>query len=413
MTILYLDCYAGISGDMTVAVLLDLGVPLEHLRAELLKLALPSGSYELSTHRTERQHVSALKFDVAVNDHHTHRHYAAIDAMIADSGLSDAVKYRARRIFRRLAEAEAKVHGVNIKEVHFHEVGAVDSIVDIIGTAICLEYLKVEKVYSSSLPLGSGFVKTAHGRLPVPAPATAELMHGLQVHGQCGPGERVTPTGAAIIAALASGFREQPAMMLTRIGSGAGGKDFEDCPNILRAFLGQFPKGQEAGEEVIVVESNIDDSTPEVLGYVMERLLEEGALDVFFSPIQMKKNRPATQLSFLCCPALLAPLARLVLVETSAIGLRHYPAGRIILERCVEERQTVFGPVRFKLVFDQGHLLRAAPEYDDCRRIARERGIPCREVMAQLAAHQKSDGIMPGEGSKDGETGDYTQLGCP
>lgn len=387
MNILYLDCYAGISGDMTVGALLDLGVPLDHLETELAKLSLPAGSCVLSTSRTERRHIPALKFDVAVHDHHTHRHYAGIDAMIAASGLADSTKERARTIFRRLAEAEAKVHGVPIEEVHFHEVGAVDSIVDIVGTVVCLDYLGVEQVYASALPLGGGFVETAHGRLPVPAPATAELLQGLAVHAHLATGERVTPTGAAIVAALAAGTGSRPAMRLERIGSGAGGKDFPDCPNILRAFLGTPEAVQAADDGVLVVETNIDDSTPEVLGYVMERLLEEGVLDVFFTPIQMKKNRPGVQLSFLCRREQLDALARLVLVETSAIGLRHYPAGRIILERRIEERQTPFGAVRFKLVFNNGHLLRAAPEYEDCRRIAREQGIPCREVMERVMGH--------------------------
>ena len=386
MAIVYFDCYAGISGDMCVAALLDLGVPLEHLRDELRKLPLPAGSYELSTGRTERHHLPARTFEVAVHDHHSHRHYAGIDDMIAGSPLDAAVIERARRIFRRLAEAEAKVHGVAVADVHFHEVGAVDSIVDIVATAICLEYLSIDRVYAAPLPLGSGFVMTAHGRLPVPAPATAELLQGLAVHTGCGAGERVTPTGAAIIASLAHSSGHRPAMTLTRIGSGAGSADFDDCPNIVRAFLGESMQHSEGDDEVQVVEANIDDSTPELLGYVMERLFDQGALDVFFTPIQMKKNRPATQLSFLCTATRLDVLARLVLVETSAIGLRHYPAGRIVLERRSEVVATEFGPVRFKLVFDQGHFLRAAPEYEDCRRIARELAVPCREVFQKLAA---------------------------
>ncbi|OGU14809.1 MAG: TIGR00299 family protein [Geobacteraceae bacterium GWC2_53_11] len=385
MAILYLDCQAGISGDMTVGALLDLGVPLEHLCSELAKLELPPGSYELSASRTERQHVAALKFDVTVNDHHTHRHYAGIDAMITGSGLSDPVKKTSRAIFRRLAEAEAFVHDVAVEEVHFHEVGAVDSIVDIVGTAICLDYLKVEHIHVSALPLGSGFVTTAHGLLPVPAPATAELLKGLPVHGDCGPGERVTPTGAAIVAALANGFGKQPAMLLEKTGCGAGGKDFPDCPNILRAFLGKRIETAGHDDEVIVAESNIDDSTPEVLGYAMERLFEEGALDVFFTPIQMKKNRPGVMLSFLCHPHQLESLADLLLTETTAIGLRYYRADRIVLQRQVDERDTEFGPARFKQVFDRcGKLLRTSPEYEDCRRIAREQGISCRFVMERL-----------------------------
>jgi uncharacterized protein (TIGR00299 family) protein len=385
MNILYLDCYAGISGDMTVGALLDLGVPLELLRTELAKLQLPQDSYELSTSRTERQHIAALKFDVAIKDLHTHRHYAGIDAMIAGSGLSGKVKETARRIFRRLAEAEALVHGVAVDAVHFHEVGAIDSIVDIVGAAICLEYLQVEQIHASALPLGSGFVETAHGRLPVPAPATAELLKGLPVHGDCGPGERVTPTGAAIVAALANGFGKQPAMMLEKTGCGAGGKDFPDCPNILRAFLGKCVERTDHDDDVIVAEANIDDSTPELLGYAMERLFEEGALEVYFTSIQMKKNRPGVMVSFLCKPQQLERLAHLLLTETSAIGLRYYRVDRIILQRQSVELQTEFGAVRFKQVFDNnGAVMRSSPEYEDCRRIAREKNIPCQEVMMRL-----------------------------
>ena len=388
MKILYLDCYAGISGDMTIGALLDLGVPLEYLRAELDKLGLASGSYELSTSRTERRHIPALKFDVAVHDHHDHhghRHYAAIDAMIAGCALAGPVKARARAIFRRLAEAEAKVHGVAIAEVHFHEVGAVDSIVDIVGIVICLEFLGVEALYASALPLGSGFVETAHGRLPVPAPATAELLQGLTLHGKCGPGERVTPTGAAIIATLATECGQQPEMVLERIGSGAGGKDFPDCPNIMRAFLGNSVPTVGHEDDVIVVEANIDDSTPELLGYAMERLFEEGALDVFFTPIQMKKNRPGVMVSFLCKPQQLEQLTQQLLAETSAIGLRYYRAGRVVLRREIVELQTGFGPVRFKQVFDNnGDVMRTTPEYEDCRRIAREKALSCQEVMMRL-----------------------------
>ena len=385
MKILYFDCYAGISGDMTVGALLDLGVPLGYLRAEMNKLGLPPCSHELSTTPTERLQMPALKFDVVVHDHHTHRHYSGIDAMIASSGLSDQVKDKSRLIFHTLADAEAKVHGVAIENVHFHEVGAIDSIVDIVATAICLEYLQVEKIYASALPLGSGFVETAHGRLSVPAPATAELLKGLPVHGECGSGERVTPTGAAILVALVSRFGQPPIMLLEKTGCGAGGRDFADCPNILRAFLGSNVEKSDHADEVIVVEANIDDSTPEILGYAMERLLEEGALDVFFTSIQMKKNRPGVMVSFLCHQERLDQLTHLLLVETSAIGLRHYRANRIILQRRIVEQQTEFGAVRFKQVLDNsGIVLRISPEYEDCRLIAREKKIPCLEVMERL-----------------------------
>jgi pyridinium-3,5-bisthiocarboxylic acid mononucleotide nickel chelatase len=382
MNILYLDCQAGISGDMTVGALLDLGVPLEYLRTELAKLALPPDSYALSIQRTERRHVSALKFDVTVQDQHTHRHYAGIDAMIAGSTLADPVKEKARGIFRRLAEAEARVHGVAIEEVYFHEVGAVDSIVDIVAAAICLEYLEVGQIYASALPLGGGFVQTAHGCLPVPAPATAELLRGMAVHGDCCEGERVTPTGAAILAALVTCSGTRPDMTLSRIGSGAGSRDFSDCPNILRVFLGTSIVG--GSEEVREVSCNLDDVTPEVIGYVQELLLESGALDVWLVPVQMKKGRPGVVMSFLCAPADLNRLAALLMAETGALGVRYGSLRRIVHSRRIEERDTQFGPVRFK-VGEHGEK----PEYEDCRRIARERGIPCREIMQQLLHRER------------------------
>jgi len=375
--ILFLDCQAGISGDMAVGALLDLGVPLEHVDAELTRLGLPPDSYALSSSRTERQHVSALKFDVEVHDHHTHRHYAGIDTMIADSGLAGPVKEKARRIFRRLAEAEALVHGVAVEDVHFHEVGAVDSIVDIVATAICLEYLGVGQVYASAVPLGGGFVQTAHGRLPVPAPATAELLRGLAVHGGCGDGERVTPTGAAILAALVTGSGVRPDMTLARVGCGAGDRDFSDCPNILRAFLGTAADG--AAEDVLELDCNLDDVTPEVIGYVQELLLERGALDVWLTPLQMKKGRPGQMLSLLCSPAELERLAALVMQETGSLGVRYGTRRRIVQSRRIEERDTPYGRVRFK-VSDAGEK----PEYEDCRRIAREQGLPCRDVILRL-----------------------------
>jgi uncharacterized protein (TIGR00299 family) protein len=383
MNILYIDCQAGISGDMMVGALLDLGVPLEFLSAELARLPLAPDSYSLSASRTERQHVSALKFNVEVHDQHTHRHYAGIDAMIAGSGLAGPVNERARCIFRRLAGAEALVHGVAIEDVHFHEVGAVDSIIDIVAAAICLEYLQVEKIFASALPLGSGFVQTAHGRLPVPAPATVELLRGLTVHGDCGDGERVTPTGAALLAALAACSGSRPSMTLQRVGCGAGSRDFSDCPNILRAFLGSDASG--AGEEVREASCNLDDTTPEIIGYIQELLLERGALDAWLVPVQMKKGRPGVVLSFLCLPPDLERLVLLVMAETGTLGVRYTSPRRIVQSRRIEERDTPFGPVRYK-VAEHGEK----PEYEDCRRIARERGIPCRDVMRQLLHKEHS-----------------------
>jgi len=379
MKILYLDCQAGISGDMTVAALLDLGVPLTHLEAELVKLRIAADSYELSAGVTNRQGIVALKFDVAVHDRHTGRHYSDISELISASGLSARVKELSLRIFARLAEAEAKVHGLPVENVHFHEVGALDSIVDIVGTAICLEYLGVESVTASSLPLCSGFVQSEHGLLPLPAPATAELLKGLPVHGATGSGERVTPTGAAIVAAVASSFGPAPAMKIEKIGYGAGGKDFPELANILRAFIGTVDSGAESGR-MVVIEANIDDSAPEVLGYAMERLLTAGANDVWFTPIQMKKNRPAVMLSLISPPEDVEKFAAIVFKETAAIGLRSYPVSRVTLERRMEERETAFGRVRFKVTpFGE------KPEFEDCRRIALEKGLPLQDLLRTLS----------------------------
>lgn len=378
MNTLYLDCQAGISGDMTVAALLDCGVPLEYLEDELAKLSLPADSYRLSTAMTQRHGISALKFDAAVCDQHTHRHYTDISELISASSLSDCVKDVSTRIFRRLAEAEAKVHGVAIEDVHFHEVGAIDSIVDIVSVAICLDFLRIERIIGSSLPLCHGFVQCEHGLLPLPAPATAELLKGLPTHGINSPGERVTPTGAAIVAALADSFGAPPAMTIEKIGVGAGGKDFPDLPNILRAFSGTA-SSEPGSREMIVIEANIDDSTPEVLGYALERLLAEGAADAWFTPIQMKKCRPATLLSLIVPPEDVDKYAEIVFAETSAIGLRSYPVSRQVLHRRIEERSTSLGLVRFKIT-PYGEK----PEFADCRRIALEKGLALHEVVKIL-----------------------------
>ena len=379
MRIIYFDCFAGISGDMTVAALLDLGVPLAVLEEGLARLALPRAGYRLGMTEVERRGVRAAGFHVHMEEHQPHRHYTDIAGMIEQSSLAGGVKETAQKIFFRLAEAEARVHGVEIGHVHFHEVGGVDSIVDIVGTAICLDYLGVTEVYAAPLPYGSGFVETAHGRLPVPAPATAELLKGVPVHFETGPGERVTPTGAAIVATLARGFGTPPAMRIERVGSGAGSRDFADIPNILRLVLGE-KSAEMHREEIQVIETHIDDMNPEICGFLMERLFAAGALDVAFSPLQMKKNRPAVKLTLLAASDKLEELAHLVLTESTAIGVRHYPAERITLARSIEERETSLGKVRVKVVGDGGIPLRVTPEFEECRRIAEERGLPLLEV---------------------------------
>lgn len=383
MKLLYIDCFAGISGDMMLGALLDLGVPLDHLRDELGKLSLPCSDYALSAEKTGRKGIAATQARVKAADHQPHRHYSDIARMIGESTLRVSVKETAQRIFRRLAEAEAKVHGVELERVHFHEVGAVDSIVDIVGTAICLDWLGIDALHAAAIPLGSGYVETAHGRLPVPAPATAELLRGLPVHGDIGPGERVTPTGAAILAALCSEFGRVPAMRVEGVGLGAGATDFADVPNLLRLVMGE--KGDTLHhDEAIVLETHIDDMNPEILGFMMDRLLAEGALDAAFSSIQMKKNRPAVKLTILSPPEKLDHLARLVLSETTAIGVRHYPVSRCKLERALESRETSLGDVRVKVIRDGATLVRVAPEYEECRRLAEETGLPLIEVYRRV-----------------------------
>ena len=261
MKTVYFDCFAGIAGDMTVAALLDLGVPLAYLEERLALLPLDPSSYRIAAETVARRGIRATHLWVDVSHQHHHRHYRDIAMMIEHSSLFPGEKERLREFFRRLAEAEATVHGVEVDQVHFHEVGAVDSIIDIVGTAVCLEYLKIAAIYASPLPYGSGYVETAHGRLPVPAPATAELMRGMPVHFGTGPGERVTPTGAAILTALADGFGAPPVMRVEGIGCGAGTKDFEDLPNVLRLVLGeQAAAGQR--DSVYVIETHVDDMNP-------------------------------------------------------------------------------------------------------------------------------------------------------
>lgn len=389
MIVLYLDATAGIAGDMTVAALLDLGLPLDYLNNELLKLGLPDGSFRLSEEPAQRGGIQGRYFLVQLpqqhehhshghHQHHHHRRYSDIRKLIAGSLLSESSRLLAQKIFLRLAEAEALAHQVPVDEVTFHEVGAVDSIVDIVGTAIGLDYLKIEKVYCSAVPLGGGLVDTAHGRLPVPAPATAELLKGLAVHSRFGDGERVTPTGAAILATLAEPVSRMPEMVIVKVGHGAGTKDFKDCPNILRAFLGRSDEGQ-TGAEVLELACNLDDIAPEVVGYTMERLLKSGALDVWCTSIQMKKNRPATMLSALCLPAQENDLVQLIMAETGTLGVRTQVVQRTVQERRVEEFQTSLGPVRFKV-----SSCGCKPEFDDCCRIAAERKIPLRKVQSMM-----------------------------
>ncbi len=376
---LYIDCTAGIAGDMMVAALLELGLPLSYLKEQLDLLSLPAGSFKLGSEQVNRQGIMARRLLVEAADDHQHRHYSDIKVLLAASGLPARSKELSLAIFARLAEAEAKVHGVLLDKVHFHEVGAVDSIIDIVGTAVGVDYLGIETISAAPLPYGSGWVDTAHGRLPVPAPATAELLQGLPVHFDIGPGERVTPTGAAIVAALVNSQRLVTQFRVAAIGSGAGSRDYSDVPNILRLVMTELPD-KIILDNIYVLETHIDDMNPEIFGFLMERLLAAGALDVAFSPLQMKKNRPATRLTLLSSQHKLAELASLVLTESTAAGVRYYPVERLTLERTCKDLDSSLGRVKVKVFEHAGNFSRVVPEFEECRRIALEKDIPLIEV---------------------------------
>ncbi|HVM95224.1 MAG TPA: nickel pincer cofactor biosynthesis protein LarC [Candidatus Acidoferrales bacterium] len=391
MRVLYFDTIAGISGDMTVGALLSLGLPFEYLQEELRRLGV-DGFQVRSTSRLING-INAVKFDVDVDDHthhhhhdHVHRPFRSIRSLLERGSLDDSVRQTALAIFGKLAEAEGKVHDMPPDDVEFHEVGAVDSIVDVVGAAIGFHFFKVERAYVSPLPLGSGIVRSQHGLIPVPGPATAELLRGFTTRVE-GEGELVTPTGAAIVAALAMPAAT-PSMSITAIGYGAGTKTFADRPNLLRLVLGESHAEMEP-ETVVELQTNIDDYNPELYDYVLERLYEAGARDVWLTPVHMKKNRPGVVLSLLCDHAARDRLAAIILNETSAIGVRHRVVERIVLPREIREVQTAYGAVRVKIAKTPDGSVNLAPEYDDCKRLARECGVPIKLVyQAALAAAQ-------------------------
>jgi len=395
--IAYFDAFAGISGDMTVGALLGLGVELERLRTELA--ALPIGGYALRAGEVLVHGIRARKFDVDVDAgdrhghgpahghaHHQHRAYADIRTMIAGSALAPRVREIALAIFARLAEAESRVHGVPAEAITFHEVGAVDSIVDIVGTAIGITALDIDRVHVSTLPLGSGTVASQHGVIPVPAPATVELLRLFPVRLGDGIGELVTPTGAAIVAALAQPGAALPPISLEGVGYGAGTRTLADRPNLLRVLLGSAAHA--VGRDALIeIATNIDDSNPELYDHVMERLFAAGAREVWLAPAQMKKNRPGTVLHVLAEPVSRDALAAVILRETSAIGVRFHAVDRLILAREHTTVGTEYGAVSIKIAYAPDGTANIAPEYDDCRRIARERGVPLKAVyQAAIAA---------------------------
>jgi hypothetical protein len=380
MKVCYLECFSGISGDMLLGALVDAGVDADILRQEIAKLGIEG--IEVHFERCSRSNIAATNLTVQVAHDHSHRSLSKIEQIITASPLAAEVKDRAIRIFRRLGEVEAAIHQVPVEKVHFHEVGAWDSIVDIVGACIGLHLLGIERIYCSPLNLGSGTVKAAHGVMPVPAPATAALVQGLPTYSEGPAVELTTPTGAAIVATLASEFGPMPPMRIAAAGYGAGDHDFKDRPNLLRILIGELSGSAEASE-VFVIEANVDDMNPQLAGYVRERLLDAGALDVTMVPVYMKKDRPGFMLSVLAKVEDRDRLGDLLFAETTTIGLRMYAAQRRVLERSWREVHTVHGPVRIKVASENGVVRNAAPEYDDCRRIALEKGVPLKDVVQQ------------------------------
>jgi uncharacterized protein (TIGR00299 family) protein len=385
MKIAYFDCFSGISGDMVLGALVDAGCEFEHLQAELRRL--PVSDWKISASKVPRGELAATHIKVESGEHHPHRSLATILEMIGKAGLSPRVAERAAKIFRRLGEAEARIHNVPVEKVHFHEVGAVDAIVDIVGACVGFERLGLEEFACSALNVGGGWVESQHGKLPVPAPATAELLRGAATYSTGINRELVTPTGAAIASTLVRQFGPMPAMTVAAIGYGAGSADLTEQPNVLRLFVGESAeKPVSTGDEVVaVIEANLDDMNPQIYGYFVEKALEAVALDVFATPVQMKKNRPGQLLTVLCRPEARQRLEELIFRETTTIGVRSYEAHRRTLARESVPVQTVLGVVRMKVSRLNGHVLNAAPEYEDCQRIAAERGVPLKQVFAEAA----------------------------
>ena len=380
MRVAHFDCFSGISGDMTLAALIDAGVDADAIRDGLDSLGLP---ITMEIEKVKRNGIAATYVNITAPDQETHRFLPDVEAILNGGKLTDRQRELALSIFRRLAVAEGTVHGLPIEKVHFHEVGALDSIADITGAAIGLDLLGVEKFTSRSVPPGSGSVKCAHGIMPIPAPATAELLKGVPLAIAPVKAELVTPTGAAILTTVVSEFTDQPIMTIEKIGCGAGKRDFWEQPNILRLFVGIAACGL-AGKEsdtVWVLETNIDDAPAEIIGYCIEQLFAAGALDVFAIPIQMKKNRPGVLLSVIAPEALVPALETILFRETATFGIRRHAMSRSILQReaCVVE--TPWGPVKAKKGWRNGLAAILTPEYEDCARIARENGIPLREIF--------------------------------
>jgi pyridinium-3,5-bisthiocarboxylic acid mononucleotide nickel chelatase len=383
MRLAYFDCASGIAGDMTLGALIDAGASLPVIQAGVASLGLPG--VQIVTAEVRRKGFRGVKVEIQHEPEHKHRHLHHIVDMISAGQLSPRAKDLATRIFTRLGEAEAKVHGVEIRKVHFHEVGAVDSIADIVGTAIALDQLGVERIEASPVPTGRGFIEIAHGRCSVPAPATAELLRGIPIAASKVEAELTTPTGAAILATLGENFGPAPAMTIEHIGYGAGTREFETHPNLLRVLIGDAPALSNANaiqsETLCLLETNLDDASGELVGYCATQLLVAGALDVYSSPIQMKKNRPGIALSVLCEPVDANRFEAILFSETTTLGIRRTTVHRRKLQRKPHEAHTPWGPIAGMLATLPNGELRFSPEYEACRVVAEKEKVPLRVVF--------------------------------
>jgi hypothetical protein len=378
-TIAYFDCFSGISGNMVLGALLDAGLELERLEAELARL--PISGYKLKVETVKRRGMQGTHVEVEVTEQGVERHLHHVEEIITGSDLPDTVQQRGLAIFRRLAQAEAKVHGAPVESIHFHEVGAMDAIVDVMGAAIGLWLLGVEKAYASPVHVGRGTVKCAHGVLPVPAPATLELLQGAPIYGRDVDAELVTPTGAAILTTVAESFGETPLMRVKQIGYGAGTRELP-IPNLLRLSIGETDSAEEGYERdtATLIETNIDDMNPQWYEHVSARLFEAGALDVFVTAIQMKRGRPATQLSVLVTDDLVPETLDVLFTETTTIGVRAHPVQRWKLAREIISVETDYGPIDVKVSRRGETVLNITPEYRDCQRVAAERSVSIKQV---------------------------------
>jgi pyridinium-3,5-bisthiocarboxylic acid mononucleotide nickel chelatase len=378
--IAYMDCFSGISGDMTLGAFVDLGVPVAYLVENLHRI--PLTGFSITGSKVSRHGISATDILVAANEEGVSRDYATISGMIQESPLPDRVKEIGLSVFEKIAVAEAAIHDCPVESVHFHEVGGVDAIVDIVGTALCVEYLGLQKIIGAPVPLGRGFVGSQHGLLPLPAPAALAILKNIPVYGSDISAELVTPTGAAILAGLCGGFRNLPAMVIEKIGYGAGKRDFESGPNLLRIIIGEESAASHIrpNDEVVSIETCIDDMNSEIFGFLMERLFADGALDVFWTPVYMKKNRPGTLVTILCAHSLKEKLIHRLLRETTTAGVRSHAVQRHTLYREEAHVVTPFGPVRVKRIVGPDGGVRMTPEYEACKTIALQNDMPLREV---------------------------------